>query len=99
MSIKNSAPLSDGDYDRLSFIGEMYQSGQILIDQLLNKEFRDNLSVKDCENLIDVAIDNMSNANFVLATFYLYIKDLTLFKNFTIYPSMRKIIKEGIIND
>ena len=99
MSIKNSISLSESDYDRLSFIGENYESGQILIDQLLNKEFRDNLSVKDCEKLIDIAIDNMSKASFVLTIFYLYIKDSTLFENFTIYPSMRKIIKEDTIND
>lgn len=91
MSTHKQIKLHNSELCKIQVDTVLAQTGSVLLNQLLSKEFRDNLSVKDCEKLIDIAVDNLINSMFFNNTTIEYIRNMSSYKSFIVNGDKRTI--------
>lgn len=86
--------LETNEHEQLAIAHAFYQNGTVLLDRLLEKSFRDNLSDKDCEKAIDIIIDNLSNYGLMTSVLYNHISDISGYSSFYIDGMTKWILEE-----
>lgn len=86
--------LYDKEFDKVAFYNVLYENGIVVFRQILNDKFRENISSKECEKLLDISLDNLCNSVFMQRSFFLHIKNMTGFDNFHIDSNTVEVIED-----
>ena len=86
--------LYNNEYDKIAFYNVLHENGIVVFRQLLNNDFRKNLSSRECEKMLDISLDNLCNSVFMQRSLFLHLRNMTGFEEFFIDPNTREIIEE-----
>ena len=94
MSTHKKILLENHYRNQISIGDELRDIGNILIQQLLSNNFRKELSIKESEELLDTAINNLIEGDLLVSTTIVDIKNRTNLSNFIIDGALNEIREE-----